>query len=412
MPASSYRYLFSGMVVGALFALATYATVAYEEYFYSLVMLQGFWGMFAYVVLAVLATVVAPFSTLPLIPIASHLWGWFATALLSILGWVIGSQIAFWIARHWGKPFLQKFLALERIDYFEHYFERERLFWSVVFLRMTVPVDILSYAIGLFSRMSATQFFLSTLIGVAPFAFVFAYVGTLPVYIQLFVLIEVGALLLTLYLIKNPRDVLRSLVAIGLLTVAVCVWLYRDFILGLVDTIEAVTAGNSVLIALILIVLKSVSAPVGFPGTPLTLLSGSLLGPWWGTLTALIGNTIGAILAFITSRFILRDSVQENVHQKYPRIHEFESRLESKPFATVVFLRLVPLFPFNALNFLLGLTHIPLRTYALASFIGMIPGTFMFVYFGDSIATLSPVNIGLSIVGLIALILIGKRYGK
>lgn len=165
-------------------------------------------------------------------------------------------------------------------------------------------------------------------------------------------------------------------------------------------------------VAGVLILLKTVSAPIGFPGTPLTLLTGSLFGPLLGTLIALIGNTMGAVLAFLLARYVLQDYVQTRLLTKYGRIHDYVRRLESRPMSTVVALRLIPLFPFNALNFLLGVTTVPLRAYALGSFVGMIPGTFAFVYLGGSLAMLSGVNIALAVLGIIALIYFGNYYER
>jgi len=96
--------------------------------------------------------------------------------------------------------------------------------------------------------------------------------------------------------------------------------------------------------------------------------------------------------------------------KEYPRVHAFEDRMREHGFSTVVLLRLIPLFPFNALNFVLGITTISFRNYMIGSFVGMIPGTFLFVYVGDSIARISPLNIGISIIGLFLITYVSKRY--
>lgn len=164
--------------------------------------------------------------------------------------------------------------------------------------------------------------------------------------------------------------------------------------------------------ALLLIGLKAVSAPLGFPGTPLTLLSGSLFGKFLGTIIALIGNTLGASLAFLLSRYVLRDFVRGKFESRYPRIKEYDQKIEQKALATVIATRLIPLFPFNALNFMLGLTGVPFRKYVIGSFIGMIPGTFAFVYFGESLRMLSPINIALAVIGIVSLTYLGRLYAR
>jgi len=156
-----------------------------------------------YVLMIIFAIVVAPFSTVPLIPLASHLWGWTIAGMLSIVGWVIGAQIAFILARWFGKPFVERIFPLKKLHTFENNFSDKNLFWTVALLRIIVPVDILSYAIGLFSEMNSTPFFFATLIGVTPFAFIFAYAGTLPVRLQLLVLIGMIAFLGIVFIVRN-----------------------------------------------------------------------------------------------------------------------------------------------------------------------------------------------------------------
>lgn len=141
-------------------------------------------GTLVYVLAGIAATVVASVSTVPLIPIAAALWGPFATAILSIVAWGTGSIIAFVIARKYGRPLVAKFADLEKIERYERALEGKYLFWNMVFLRLAVPVDILSYAIGLFASVSLRSYALATFIGITPFAFVFAYAARAPLLLQ------------------------------------------------------------------------------------------------------------------------------------------------------------------------------------------------------------------------------------
>ncbi len=75
---------------------------------------------------------------------------------------------------------------------------------------------------------------------------------------------------------------------------------------------------------------------------------------------------------------------------------------------TVFVLRLIPLFPFNGLNFGLGLTRINTGVYVIGTFLGIIPGTFAYVYFGDSLASLNPFQVGIAVLGLVAISFLGK----
>lgn len=181
-------------VVAALFALASFLAVRYESEMHALALRGGTSGMAAYVLITIVAIVVAPISTLPLMPLATSIWGWFLTGVLSIIGWTIGAQIAFMLARHFGKPLVQKLVSDGKVRELEGWVPEHNLFWTVVLLRMAIPVDILSYALGLFSRMKSVPYFLSTLIGVTPFAFVFSYLGKLPLGLQVAAVLGILAL--------------------------------------------------------------------------------------------------------------------------------------------------------------------------------------------------------------------------
>jgi uncharacterized membrane protein YdjX (TVP38/TMEM64 family) len=159
-----------------------------------------------YVFVTVLAIIIAPFSTLPLLPLASSMWGWFTAGLLTVCGWVIGSQCAFIIARTFGKPLVKKLISLDGLESLEDRFPARKLFITVTLMRMVLPVDILSYALGLFSKIDHKRFFFSTLIGVSPFAFIFAYTGTLSFRLQALVFLGIGIFFLILYLVRRKNE--------------------------------------------------------------------------------------------------------------------------------------------------------------------------------------------------------------
>lgn len=121
------------------------------------------------------------------------------------------------------------------------------------------------------------------------------------------------------------------------------------------------------------------------PGLLLTLGAGFLYGPLAGFALVSPASVLGATLAFLLGRFALRDWVQQRI-AKYPKFAAIDRAIGREGLKIVFLLRLSPIFPFNLLNYSLGLTKIPPAQYVLASFIGMIPGTFMYIYLG-SIAT-------------------------
>lgn len=165
----------------------------------------GFLGMLIYVLLAFVAVVIAPISTIPLIPLASNMWGWKIAGGLSIIGWTLGSLVAFILARRYGEPIIRKIISLDRLHSIESKLPRENLFLGVLFLRMAVPVDVLSYAIGLFSKMELKSYFWATLIGVSPFAFILAYAGMVSPYYQLIIITVAIIIFLGGYLIYKKE---------------------------------------------------------------------------------------------------------------------------------------------------------------------------------------------------------------
>jgi len=117
------------------------------------------------------------------------------------------------------------------------------------------------------------------------------------------------------------------------------------------------------------------------PGSILTLGAGAIYGPVWGTLLISLASTTGAACAFLVGRYFARDQVQAWVRSN-PRFAALDTAIAQKGGWIVFLLRLSPIFPFNLLNYALGLTGVRFRTYLLASWVGMIPGTIAFVLVG------------------------------
>jgi len=118
-----------------------------------------------------------------------------------------------------------------------------------------------------------------------------------------------------------------------------------------------------------------------FPGSLLTLVGGALFGPWLGTLYNLTGATLGATLAFLVSRYLGSEWVQQKASGILQKLLE---GVETEGWRFIAFVRLVPLFPFNLLNYALGLTRIKLLPYMLTTWICMIPGGFAYTWLGHA----------------------------
>ena len=204
----------------------------------------------------------------------------------------------------------------------------------------------------------------------------------------------------------------KIILTVCILSVSMVSFFYYEELFTLLQILEMQSMEMPFVAACILVGLKIVATTLGLPGTPLTLLSGSLFGKLFGTIIALIGNTLGATAAFLLSRYVFRDYVSAHILSNYPKIKSYDEKIKHKGFSTVMAPRLNPLLPFNVLNFLLWVTSITLKKYILGSFIGMIPGTFIFVYFGESLRMLSAFNILCAILGIILLTYLGRVFEK
>lgn len=117
------------------------------------------------------------------------------------------------------------------------------------------------------------------------------------------------------------------------------------------------------------------------PGAALTLGAGALFGLAWGTLAVSLASTTAAALAFLIARYLARDAVRQQAARSL-RFRAVDSAIGRDGWKIVALLRLVPAFPFSMGNYLLGLTAVRFWPYAIASWAAMLPGTFVYVYFG------------------------------
>ncbi len=116
------------------------------------------------------------------------------------------------------------------------------------------------------------------------------------------------------------------------------------------------------------------------PGSVLTLAAGAMFGLWPGLLVAVVGATAGATAAFLVSRYIARPLVQRRIARD-PRFARLDRMIEQNGFRVVFLLRLSPVLPFNLLNYALGATRVRTGQFVLGT-VGMLPGTFLYVYYG------------------------------
>ena len=167
-----------------------------------------------------------------------------------------------------------------------------------------------------------------------------------------------------------------------------------------------------------------VSTVAGLPGSVLTLALGFAYGPFWGLAIASPASVTGATCAFLLGRTLLRDWAAKKAAGSV-RARAIEAAVAREGFKLVLLLRLSPVVPFNLLNYVLSLTSVRLGSYVLASVVGMLPGTALYVYLGSlapAAAELSSVaqdggsaRTMLYIIGLlatVAVVVVGTRAAR
>lgn len=181
-------------------------------------------------------------------------------------------------------------------------------------------------------------------------------------------------------LMVNPK--LIAVAVAGLGVVLLCIYtplrtvfdpfLFKDFIQQYEGYVEILFIG-----------IYTVLTVVGVPGTVLTVVGGCLFGIWYGTIISIISATLGALFAFWAARYLFRDLAQRRF-SKSKRLTNFQTAVLKQPFSFVLTTRLIPISPYNLVNYLFGLTSINWFDYTLGTFIGVIPGSFAYTWIGKS----------------------------
>ncbi len=188
--------------------------------------------------------------------------------------------------------------------------------------------------------------------------------------------------------------------ALLLAAVAVAV-IYRDALDA--AALEAWVASAGSAGPLLFMLLYAVATVLFLPGSVVTLAGGALFGPVAGTFFNLTGATLGAALAFLVARHLAADWVAAKAGTRTKRLMQ---GVEKEGWRFVAFVRLVPLFPFNLLNYALGLTRIGLLPYVITSYVAMLPGAIAYTYLGYAGREAVAGGEGLIQKGLLALALL------
>jgi uncharacterized membrane protein YdjX (TVP38/TMEM64 family) len=136
----------------------------------------------------------------------------------------------------------------------------------------------------------------------------------------------------------------------------------------------------------IFMMIYAVAPALFLPSIPLSLAAGFLWGPFLGVVFAITGATAGACVSFFLARYLLSDAVRKRFAAA--QWQWLEGHVVTHGWKAVAFVRLIPVFPFNVLNYLLGLTPIPFGQYLWSTFVFMLPACIAFVAFGSSLSEL------------------------
>jgi uncharacterized membrane protein YdjX (TVP38/TMEM64 family) len=193
------------------------------------------------------------------------------------------------------------------------------------------------------------------------------------------------------YMSNRQKGILKLLAFVAILVTGVVVLRFTP--LGPFMDREGIARGvqilrESPLAPLIFVPLYAGAVALAMPGSVLTLAGGAVFGLWWGTLYNTVGANIGANMAYALARFLGRDGIEEMLGGKAgqrPALERLDRAVGEHGFRGLLTLRLIPVVPFNALNFGAGLLGMAWSRYALATLIGILPGTFVYTMFADAL---------------------------
>ena len=149
----------------------------------------------------------------------------------------------------------------------------------------------------------------------------------------------------------------------------------------IVDALGAAVQDMGIWGPLVFALVYVIATVLMLPGAALTLAAGAIFGLVWGTVAVSIGSTTGAAMAFLIGRYLARDTVERKLG-KFPKFRAVDRAVSEGGWKIVALLRLSPAIPFNLQNYLYGLTAIRFWPCVIASWIAMLPGTFMYAYLG------------------------------
>lgn len=202
-----------------------------------------------------------------------------------------------------------------------------------------------------------------------------------------------------------------------LLTVTAVVLIFRFTPLSVSnftpEKIRAYILGYGALAPVAFVVIYSLRAVIlVLPVGVMSLAGGLIFGKYWGAFYVIIGATIGACISFLAARYFGRSFIESRGWLQKGRMKTLDEGIERHGLRFVLFVRLIPLFQYDAVNFGLGLTKVPFRVYALGTLIGMIPGGFITAFLGSSLDNVISPQFFLALGLFVLLMFIPATYKK
>lgn len=148
--------------------------------------------------------------------------------------------------------------------------------------------------------------------------------------------------------------------------------------------------------------------PVGI----MSLAGGLAFGKWWGTVYILVGATAGSCLSFLIARYFGRGFIERFEWLHKGRVKKLDENIEKNGFRVILFMRLIPLFQYDALNFGSGLSKVKFRDYVLATFLGMAPGGFVNATLGESLENVVSIQFFIALGLFVLIMFIPAIYKK
>lgn len=182
------------------------------------------------------------------------------------------------------------------------------------------------------------------------------------------------------------------------------------YIKSRLDDVQLMARENFLLVAGVFCLIYISLSALSIPGTlVLTLLAGAIFGVFTGTLLVMACGTIGASIAFLMARYLFRDFMCKKFHKQFVKM---DNKVKTEGRTYLLILRMIPVSPFVVINNVMGLTNMKIWTFCYITYLGMLPGTIIYIFAGQKISQIDdvskilswPIVLSLSAIGLLPIL--------